>query len=83
MADGSLAKPVKNEDSPIPEWLTPKVDGVISVVLVYLSTILGGLGLYFVVDGSWESSPLILVGLMLWGVSCVGLRRLLESNHQK
>ena len=83
MANGSLAKPVRNSDTPIPEWLTPKVDAAISIALVYLSIATGGLGLYLVSAKSWQSSPLILIGVILWGVSCVGFRRLLESNHNK
>ena len=56
-------------------WPSVKVDAVISVILSYLSIIIGGFGIYAIFQ-AWQSFLIIGIACILWGISCVGLRRL-------
>lgn len=80
MANGHAHEPLFKGDSNMPSWLTPKVDAAISTLLTYLSMAVGGYGLYST-SQSWHGLPIILIGLLLWGISCVGLRRLIEFHN--
>lgn len=74
----SKNRPDSSEASPQGDhvaWPSPKQDVIISNVLVILSVIVGGLGFYFTLL-SWHGIPLLGVACLLWGLSCVGLRRL-------
>lgn len=59
-------------------WPSTRVDAIVSVILSYLSVLIGGFGLYMTYR-TWQSFPLVLVALVLWGISCVGLKRISSS----
>lgn len=61
------------------DWPSPKTDANICTVLTFLSVLLGGLGLYLT-SKQWQSFPLILIALILWGVSCIGIRNLVQQT---
>lgn len=77
MNNRSVGELSRNPEEKQPLWPSPRVDEVVSIVLAFLSVLVGGLGLYLVLrDWNWAASPLVFLGLVMWGVSCFGLRRL-------
>jgi NADH:ubiquinone oxidoreductase subunit H len=67
----------------MPEWLTPKVDRLVSVALVYASIILGGYGLFVAIQ-RWLPSGIILIAiaLVLQHEAMIGLRATYERIQQ-
>lgn len=78
MAAGSTGS-----DAQIPSWLTPKVDAALSIALMFISAVVGGYGLHLMTSTTWQSFPMLLVGLFVWSVACSGLRRLLRNQKRK
>lgn len=76
MATPDMNSGMDNIDDTDSDWPSVKANAVISVILSYLSVIIGGLGLYTVFFKAWQSFPLVGIAWILWGISCVGLRRL-------
>lgn len=56
-----------------------KFEAAISAVLVLVAVLVGSLGLCLTME-SWQSSPLIVIAILAWGASCIGLRRLLRGK---
>ena len=52
-----------------------KLDIVISELMVPISIFLGGLALYMTLALSWFFAPFIVVALMIYGFSCIGIER--------
>jgi hypothetical protein len=75
MANQSINSDVIHSKDSGSAWPGVKANAIISMILSYLSVIIGGLGLYALFT-AWQSFPLILIAWILWGISCVGLRRL-------
>ena len=63
-------------------WPSARTDAVLSVILAFLSVLVGGFGLYMT-SRDFFSFPLVIIGLTFWGVACIGVRRLLSSSDEE
>lgn len=78
----SMYPPENSDGSISSNWPSRRFDAVLSVFLAFMSVIVGGFGLYML-SKSWQSFPLVLIGILIWGISCVGLRRLTSPKNKE